>query len=416
MTMDSRLEPVHIARSTPAAAPRRARLGKSLKLIAAVAAVGLILWFMLAPEPLQVELVAVTEGPMQVSIDHDGQVRAHDRYVVAAPVAAEAQRIALDEGDTVSKGQALVTLHLLPIDPRQQQEAQARLDSARALAQEAGLRARKAAADLQLASSERARVERLIANNFISLQALDRALAAETAAVAERDAAQARETAARADVRAAESALLASRSAAGGNRPQLSLPSPVDGHVLKIHEKSARTVAAGTPLLTIGDPGRYEIVIDVLSTDAVRIAPGAVVLIEGWGGDETLRAAVRHVEPVAFTKISALGVEEQRVNVIADPVGSLGRLGDGYRVEARIVTWSEDKVRKVPGSSLFRDGGSWRLFVVEGGRAREREVKVGQRNQDEAQILSELPAGTMVIRYPNNQMKDGMRVAASDAQ
>ena len=150
--MDSRLEPVHIARSTPAAAPRRARLGKSLKLIAAVAAVGLILWFMLAPEPLQVELVAVTEGPMQVSIDHDGQVRAHDRYVLAAPVAAEAQRIALDEGDTVSKGQALVTLHLLPIDPRQQQEAQARLDSARALAQEAGLRARKAAADLQLAS------------------------------------------------------------------------------------------------------------------------------------------------------------------------------------------------------------------------------------------------------------------------
>ncbi|GIZ50534.1 efflux RND transporter periplasmic adaptor subunit [Noviherbaspirillum aridicola] len=411
--MDSRLEPVHIARSS--ATPRRqpARLRKLLKLLAAAAAIGLILWFMLAPEPLPVELATVSEGPMQVSIDHEGQVRAHDRYVLAAPVAAEVQRIALDEGDTVSKGQTLATLSLLPIDPRQQQEAQARLDGARALAQEASLRARKAEADLQLAATERARVEKLIVNNFISVQALDRALAAEASARAEREAARAREAAARADIRAAESALLASRATATGARPQLTLSSPVDGHVLKIHEKSARTVAAGTPLLTIGDPGRYEIVVDVLSTDAVRITPGAPVLIEGWGGEEVLRASVRHVEPVAFTKISALGVEEQRVNVIADPVGSLGRLGDGYRVEARIVTWAEDKVRKVPGSSLFRDGDSWRLFVVEDGRAMEREVRVGQRNQDEAQILSDLAPGTRVIRYPNNQMRDGMRVTGT---
>lgn len=375
----------------------------------------LVLWLLFAPAPVKVELASVTEGPMQVSIDNQGQVRVHDRYIVAAPVAAELVRIELHDGDPVRRNQTIATLRPLPMDVRQTQEATARLEAARALASEAGLRAQRAHTDLQFAVSERARVERLVRENFISPQAADKARTAESTSRAEWHAARSREQAAIADARAAEAALLASGipdTPAGNAKREVQLVSPVDGNVLKVHEKSERTVIAGTPLVTIGDPAQYEIVADVLSTDAVKIRPGDTMLVEGWGGGKTLRAKVRLVEPVAFTKISALGVEEQRVNVIADPVDPLGPLGDGYRIEARIVIWSAARVAKVAGSSLFRVGDAWHVFAVEHGRARERAVAVGQRNQDEAQILSGLAPGATVVRYPGNQIRDGARVAA----
>lgn len=205
--------------------------------------------------------------------------------------------------------------------------------------------------------------------------------------------------------------------AGGGRNVQggraLELVSPVDGHALKVHEVSTRTVAAGTPLVTVGDTSRLEVVVDVLSTDAVRVRPGQIMLMEGWGGSDVLRARVRMVEPVAFTKISALGVEEQRVNVIADPVDPLGPLGDGYRIEARIVVWEQADVVKLPGSSLFRQGNEWRVFVVEDGRARERKVRVGQRNQDEVQVLGAITVGSQVVRFPSNDLRDGARVQAA---
>jgi HlyD family secretion protein len=297
------------------------------------------------------------------------------------------------------------------MDARQRQEATARLDAARALAREAGLRVQRAQTDLKFAQNERRRVERLVADKFVSPQAADKAISTENAARAEWAAAKSREQAAVADVKAAEAALFAVDNT-GGKR-QVPLVSPVDGYVLKVNEKSERTVAAGTPLVTVGDPARYEIVVDVLSTDAVKVRPGNLMLLEGWGGGKSLRARVRLVEPVAFTKVSALGVEEQRVNVIADPVDALGPLGDGYRIEARIVIWSEDKVVKVAGSSLFRVGDAWHVFLVEDGRAREREVKVGQRNQDEAQILSGLAPDNTVVRFPGNQLRDGVRIIAT---
>jgi HlyD family secretion protein len=169
-------------------------------------------------------------------------------------------------------------------------------------------------------------------------------------------------------------------------------------------------VAAGTPLVSVADASHYEVVVDVLSTDAVRVRPGQAMLLEGWGGRSTLRATVRLVEPAAFTKVSALGVEEQCVNVLADPVNALGPLGDGYRIEARIVVWETERTLKLPGSSVFRAGYAWHVFVVEDGRAREREVKMGQRNQDEAQVLSGVDAGAVVVRYPGNELRDGARV------
>jgi HlyD family secretion protein len=382
-------------------------------LVAAVAAVLAIalLWLLFSPDPVKVELATATQGTMQVTIDNQGQVRVHDKYIVAAPVAAELQRVELHDGDPVKQNQVVAVLDPLPMDARQRQEATARLDAARALAREAGLRVQRAQTDLQFAQNERRRVERLVADKFVSPQAADKAISTENAARAEWAAAKSREQAAVADVKAAEAALFAVDNT-GGKR-QVPLVSPVDGYVLKVNEKSERTVPAGTPLVTVGDPARYEIVVDVLSTDAVKVRPGNLMLLEGWGGGKSLRARVRLVEPVAFTKVSALGVEEQRVNVIADPVDALGPLGDGYRIEARIVIWSEDKVVKVAGSSLFRVGDAWHVFLVEDGRAREREVKVGQRNQDEAQILSGLAPDNTVVRFPGNQLRDGVRIIAT---
>lgn len=379
----------------------------------AALAIAAIAWFLFTPDPLQVELAQVTQGPMQVTIDNQGQVRVHDKYIVAAPVAAELRRIDLHDGDPVRKGQIVATLSPLPMDARQKQEAYAHLDATRALAQEAALRVQRALTDLQFATNERTRVERLVANGFVSPQAVEKALTAEASSRTEWNAAQSRQQAALADIRTAEAALFAADTRTASGR-QLQLSSPVDGYILKVQEKSERTVSAGMPIMVIGDPLRYELVVDVLSTDAVKVPPGATMLVEGWGGGKSLRAKVRLVEPVAFTKVSALGVEEQRVNVIADPVDPLGPLGDGYRIEARIIVWSSDKVVKVAGSSLFRIGDVWHTFVVQDGHAHARAVRIGQRNPDEVQILSGLDPGMLVIRYPTNQLKDGMRVETSD--
>ena len=187
---------------------------------------------------------------------------------------------------------------------------------------------------------------------------------------------------------------------------------PASGRVLSINQQSERTIAAGLPLVTIGDPTQVEAVVDVLSTDAVKIRPGMRMLLRDWGGDTPLEARVRLVEPVAFTKISALGIEEQRVNVIADPVDPLWPLGDGYRIQARIVLWQQDAVLKLPGSSVFRVGNEWHIFVAENDHARERTVVIGQRNRDHVQIMSGLREGEQVIRFPSRQVSDGARIIA----
>jgi HlyD family secretion protein len=302
----------------------------------------------------------------------------------------------------------------LPLDARQREEASARLDAARALARAAALAAQRAAADLKLAASERARTEQLVAQGFLSPQAAEQARNADTTRRAELRAAQAREQAAQADVKAAQAALPRAGTAAGARR--IELMAAVDGQVLRIHEKSARTVAAGTPLVTLGDPARYEVIVDVLSADAVKVRPGAPMFLEQWGGGKPLRATVRSVEPAAFTKVSALGIEEQRVNILGDPLDALDPLGDGYRVEVRIVVWSAADAIIVPASSLFRVGEAWHVFVVENGRARETRVAIGQRNATEVHILEGVKPGMQVVRFPGNALGDGVRVLARPAR
>jgi HlyD family secretion protein len=308
----------------------------------------------------------------------------------------------------VAQDQPVAQLWPLPLSSRERAEQLARIASAEAALREAESRRSRSEADLAQRKRERVRTDDLVRNRFVSSQAAEQAQAAETLAADEAGAAKARVRAAAADLQAAQAALLAID--AGRKGGAVTVRAPVGGRVLRIPERSERVVAAGTALMTLGDPARLEVVVDVLSQEAVKVRPGMPVLLEGWGGPKALRARVRTVEPFAFTKVSALGVEEQRANIVADFVDSPGPLGDGYRVEARIVVWSADDVLKIPASALFRQGDKWAAFVLESGRARQRLVEVGQRSALEAQILGGLKAGEQVVRHPSNTIEDGTRV------
>ena len=381
--------------------------------LAGLAAVAALAWLFFAPEPVVVEMAAVTRGPLEVTVDQEGEVRVHDRYVVAAPVAGKLVRVNLHDGDAVKAGDVVAELEPSPLDARARDEAIARVEAAHASVREAEKRVEQAAAMLAQERSELTRVERLVAERFVSPEAADKARTAVKTGVAELEAANARVAAARSEEKGAQAALLALPSADGKPGRVVRLASPATGRVLRVTQQSERTVPAGTQVMVIGDPGRFEIVADVLSSDAVKIKPGATAWLEEWGGDRRLRATVRLVEPYAFTKVSALGIEEKRVNVVMDPVDPLGPLGDGYRVEARIVIWSSPDVLKVPASAVFRSGGGWAVFVVEDGRARQRAVEVGARNPVEAEIRSGVAAGATVIKYPTNEVAEGVRVAAA---
>ena len=366
------------------------------------------------------------------------------------PIAGRLQRVALRAGDAVARGQELAELRLAPLDPREREAAAARLRTAESLrraaealereAAESAVRAvadtARATSDAEQAARDRERAEQLQAKGYIALQELEQARSAETAARSAEAAARAAAEAARrgaeaarfraeaadSDVAVARAALLAGEGDDGDESRRLALRSPVDGRVLRVFEESERIVAAGTPILEVGDPARLEVVIEALSSDAVRVRPGMPVRLEGWGGAGALPAVVRTVEPAAFTKVSALGVEEQRVNVIADLAGVPAGLGDGYRVEARIVTWAAEAVLKVPASALFRapgaaagappaSGRGWAVFTVTGERARLRPVAIGHRTAAEAEIVEGLAAGDRVVLHPPNELRDGMRVA-----
>ena len=350
----------------------------ALYLFAALALAGLVTFFVL-PGPLLVDAGEVTTGPMEVTVSDQGETRAHDRFVIAAPVSGRLMRMELHDGDTVSEGQLLAQIAPLPQSIRERQEQRARIDAAEAMLREASEHARHAQDDLALAKIENARTASLVRSGGLPASEGDRARNLEITAVNELQAARFRVASARAQVEVARSGLVAEQIDIT-HEGVVDIRSPIAGRVLRIDDPSERVVAAGTPLLTIGDLGTLEVVIELLSSEAMKVSPGMAVRLEGYGGDAPLRARVRLVEPLAFTKVSALGVEEKRTNVVADLIDPPGALGHGYRVNAQIVIWRSERATKVPESALFRCGdGAWCAFVIEGARARLRRVRAAQR-------------------------------------
>ena len=397
----------------------RARRRLSIGAAAGVAlAIG---WVLFRPDPVPVDVAPVVRSELRVTVDEEGETRVRDRFTITAPTAGRLLRSELDAGDAVEPGTLLASIEPLPLDPRTQAGALARLDAAEATRRAARAQVALTNAALEQARRSAARAEQLRQAGTLSAEAHELALLEQTRRDQEFTAARFAADAADHDAEAARAALLAAQDvspdpARRGGRPaptsRIEVRSPTAGRVLRRLEESERIIAAGTPLLEIGDPASLELVIDVLSTDAVRIQPGARMLVEDWGGDGALEARVRRVEPSGFTKVSALGVEEQRVNVIADLAEPNPALGDGYRFEARIVVWEGPDVLQVPASALFRHAGAWSVFVVDGSRARRRDVSVGQRGGFAAEIQKGLAPGETIVLYPSDRLADGVRIRA----
>ncbi|MFI5357498.1 MAG: efflux RND transporter periplasmic adaptor subunit [Opitutales bacterium] len=366
------------------------------------AALLLLLAFGLRPKPAPVETVRAAFGPLRATVSEEGKTRIKQRYVVSAPVAGQVRRIPFKPGDAVSAGATVLAvidpMPASPLDPRHRALAIASIDTAAAQLE-------KARAAHELAKSELARVERLFAAHTLSQQ--------------DRETTQLRETAAARDVAAAEGAWrqaqaeLAEAPAGTGTADPVEVVSQVSGRVLHVFQESIRPVAQGTPLVEVGDPADLEVAVEMLSRDGAAIAPGARALLEQWGGPAPLEGRVRLVEPAAFTKISALGVEEQRVNVVVDittPLAQRQSLGDNFRVEASVVLWESDRVLKVPSAGLFRRGHDWAAYVVRQGRAVLVPVTVGRSSGVETQVLGGLQEGDEIILYPGDRITDGQRV------
>ncbi|MDP1646484.1 MAG: HlyD family efflux transporter periplasmic adaptor subunit [Thiobacillus sp.] len=382
---------------------------------AVLVAAGLVLGFM--PRALPVDIATVKRAPLTVTVEEEGKTRVSERYLISAPVAGYVRRSGLKAGDAVAAGQVLAVIEparSVALDPRTRAQAQAQVSAAQAALAVAEENARAATAAAQLAQQERVRAESLRQSNFLSAQALDTARSAETRARAVQQAAAHAVRVARYELDMARAAVASTaRLQAGGADEQLQVRAPVAARVLKLLQESEGAVATGQPLLEIGNPESLEVEVEVLSTHAVKIAPASKVILDRWGGDQAVQGTVRVVEPSGFTKISALGVEEQRVRVIVDftsPREVWQPLGDGYRVEARFVLWEGDDVLQLPTSALFRHGDGWAVFAVEGGRARLTPVETGQRAGLATQVLSGLAAGARVVSHPDDKIGDGTRV------
>lgn len=369
------------------------------------------------PKPVPVDVVKASRGPLGVTVEEEGRTRVKDRFVVSAPVAGVMRRIQFDVGDRVRKGQSLVELEPLKsnlLDPRSHAAAQATVSSAEASLKVEEERARAAAADAEYARTNLERIKKLHGGGYVARDALEQAEAGAKRAGANLLSAEAAVKVARFQLDKAQTALR--HSAAENTRIQgkiVTIQSPVNGSVLKIYRESEGVVQSGEPVMDIGDPEKLEVKVEVLSADAIKMKPGTSVLFERWGGNSPLSGRVRVVEPAGFTKISSLGVEEQRVLVIVDLMSSdrdALRLGDGYRLEASFVIWEGKDILQVPASALFRNQEGWAIFVVKNNRALKRDVRIGHRTGLIAEILSGLTEGEEVISHPDNSIEDRARV------
>lgn len=381
---------------------------------AAALAVAAALAWAFAPRPIDVEVGVVSQGAFELAIEEDGRTRIKDHYTISAPVAARIARATLREGDRVAVGDTVAVLTPTMssmVDARSVREATARLKAASAGIQRASARAERAKVALEEARRELQRTERLAAEGFISAAGLDTARLGLAGAQRELEVAAAdREVAVHERDQAAAAVQPIPPGSSSGR--SLAVRSPVSGVVLRVAVQSEGTIAPGTALLEVGDPARMEVVADLLTTDAVQARPGTRAVIERWGGP-AIAARVRLVEPAAFTKVSALGIEEQRVKVLldmVDPPTTGQTLGDGFRVGVRIITSSIEQARLVPVGALFPYEGGFAVYRLDGSRARLQPVDVRGRNPDFGWVDDSVPAGQQVIVYPPSTVADGKRV------
>jgi len=371
----------------------------------------LLLLLALRPQPVPVDLVEVRRGLVELAVEEDGRTRVRERYLVSAPLGGVVRRIGYRPGDSIEGGAALA--EILPLeaplqDARTQAQLQLRLASSRSGLEAAGVGVALTEAALVEARQELLRQETLAEVGGGSPAALQRARALLSAREAELRGAELRVEVAAREIADLQIALGELPGAAVG---AMILRAPVRGVVLQLFRESEGPVAPGEPLLEIGDPGTLELVVDFLSADAVRIRPGQEAQIGGWGGEERLAARVTRVEPSAFTRISALGIEEQRVQVLLDPLGSgWDRLGDGFRVEARILLERLENVLHLPSGAVFRTGEGWAVFLLQEGRAIQLPVQLGGRTPEAVEILSGVGEGDRVVLYPGDRVVDGVRI------
>lgn len=387
--------------------------------LAAAALVG----YAFLPPPAEVEIARVERGPLEVTVNDDGKTRIKERYLVAAPLGGELMRVSLHAGDAVRAGETVLAV-IQPGDPslldeRSLAESEARVKAAEARIEHAQALSDRASAAYNEANARYARIEKLLPSGAASREQYDVALNALRTATEDVHAGEFAVKIAEYELELARAALIRSQAGSPKSGKGLEIRAPIDGEVLRVIRESGGMVAPGAQLMELGDPRDLEVEIDVLSSDAVRIGPGAEVHLEHWGATKPLEARVRLVEPQAFLKVSSLGVEEQRVNVIADfvdPPESRSRLGDAYRVEAKIVVWKGDDVLKVNAGALFRYAGGWAVYRILDRRAVLTKVEVGHSSGLESEITGGLKAGDQVIAYPSDQVRDGVRVQSRAAE
>ncbi len=389
------------------------RIGLFILLAVIILAVG----YGFIPKPVLVETFEVKQEYMSVAVEEEGRTRVKNRFIISAPVAGFALRIDLDVGDAVRRGQAISELEPLRssvLDPRSRAEAKAHVAAAQAGLNSAKENAQAAKASAEFAKNELERMRELSKNSLVTQEKLD---AAETEAQRTEAVLRSSEFAVEVARYEMEAALTALKYSASEEPKKIDeriiIKAPVTGRVLKIYHESEGVVREGQALIEIGDPRALEVEVDVISADAVKIRPGTPVIFERWGGDEPLKGKVRVVEPVGFTKISALGVEEQRVLVISDitsPPEEWEQLGDGYRVEASFIIWENANVLQIPTSALFRYEEGWAVFMFKNKKAHLRKVQIGQRNGMSAEVISGLKEGDIVITHPDSSIEDGKRV------
>ncbi|NEX11871.1 MAG: efflux transporter periplasmic adaptor subunit [Prosthecochloris sp.] len=382
------------------------KLSTTQKIVAGVTVVVIaILFILMMPAPLPVDTEIVRRGPLTVRLEGEGRSRVKERFTISSPVNGRLERILLDEGDSVTSNAVVARITPPSLNTREYSRAEAAMRSSEAALGAAGARERQVKVDLEQARRKYDRYTVLFEQGAVSKEEYEEVKAARDMLAKEYSAATMTTRSSRFDFDAARAVV---DSALDGSF--FEVRSPRDGLVLKILEKSERIIAAGTPLVEIGNARDIELVIDVLSSDAVKVAPGMQVVIEEWGGGSALQGRVRFIEPAAVTKISSLGIEEKRVNIIIDLDEPERRLGDNYRVQADIVLWRGENVLQVPVSSLFRGDEDWEVFTVRRGRAIVQPVTIGRRGAYEAEVTDGVREGDLVVVHPTNDLEDGMRV------